>query len=165
MKGIPKINKKSFIETRYCNFGKFIINHYQLNKNILLLKYPGTIAPVSRIRRTIISDDFKNLIIDLIDTQKINIDLQKKLSDAEIKIFELLLLLSNLKHHLNYQKQTKTIDDYVHRFNILRGSLAAGDDSIKLRDELIEIIKLLNNKTINKISDDVANELLEILKY
>lgn len=164
MKGIQKIKKKSLIETRYYPFGNFILNHFQLNNNILLVKYPQTLAPVAKIKSTQITDDFKILLIDLIDTGKINIDLQKKLGDIETNIFELLLLMAGLKVHLNYKRQVRSIDDYIHRFNILRGSLVAGDDSVELRTELTEIIKLLNNKAINKISDDVAFELLNILK-
>ena len=54
MKGIEKQKKESFIIERYVPFGKFIINHYQLDKNILLVKYPS-LAPVPKLKRTIIS--------------------------------------------------------------------------------------------------------------
>ena len=164
VKGIKKLKQKSFIEERYIQFGKFIINHFKLDENILLIKYPTSLAPVAKIKRTVISDDFKRLLIDLLDTNVINIDLQKKLNDAEITIFELLLRMAGLKQHLNYKKQTRGIDDYVHRFNILRGELVAGNDSRLLKDELTDIIQLLSNKAINKISDDVATELIDILK-
>ena len=164
VKGIKKLKQKSFIEERYIQFGKFIINHFKLDENILLIKYPTSLAPVAKIKRTVISDDFKRLLIDLLDTNVINIDLQKKLNDAEVTIFELLLRMAGLKQHLNYKKQTRGIDDYVHRFNILRGELVAGNDSRLLKDELTSIIQLLSNKAINKISDDVATELIDILK-
>jgi len=165
MKGIESQKKQPFIIARYCKFGKFILNHYKLSQNILLIKYPKSLAPFSKIKATVISDNFKNLLTDLIHTNVINIDLQKSLNDSEIKIFDLLIFSANLSSHLNYKKQTRTIDDYVKRYNLLLSSLKAGDDSIELRDEISNIIKLLNNKNVDKISDDIANELLELLKY
>ena len=164
VKGINKVKKLTFVEVRYVAFGNFIINHFKLNENKLLIKYPGSHAPVPKIRSTIISNDFKRLMIDLLDTKKINIDLQKKLNATETTLFELLLRLAGLKEHLNYKKHTMSIDDYVHRFEVLRGELIAGNDSNEMKIELINIIKLLNNKSINKISDEDAQELIEILK-
>ena len=66
--------------------------------------------------------------------------------------------------HLNYKKQTLNIDDYVHRYTILKGELMAGNQSIETKLEMIDIIKLLNNKSINKISDEDATYMIETLR-
>jgi len=164
VKGIPKVKQCNFIEVRYVSFGKFIINHFKLKENKLLIKYPTSHAPVPKIKSTVISNDFKRLMIDLLDTKKINIDLQKKLSIKETELFELLLRLAGLYEHLNYKKQTLNIDDYVHRYTILKGELMAGNQSIETKLEMIDIIKLLNNKSINKISDEDATYMIETLR-
>ena len=162
MKGIQKQKKESFIIERYVEFGKFIINHYQLDKNILLVKYPKTLAPIPKLRRKIISDELKMLLQNLIDTQIINIDLQKEISIEEITIFENLLNLSGLTKYLNYKRIDKTIQDYVHRYEVLKGGLIAGNQSIELKEELIKILKLFINKNI--IDPESGFELIEILK-
>jgi hypothetical protein len=153
--------KTSFREKNYKEFGKFIINHAKLNKNILLIKYPKSLAPVSKIRSTKISNDFKNLIVDLLDTETINVVLQKKLKLNEVELFELLLRVSGLKEQLNYKKIEQSDEDLVHRFYILRGELTAGNDSEIMKQELISVINILNSK--GKINNTDAIELIAIL--
>ena len=90
-----KQNKDSYIVKRYIRFGKFDLNHYQLNENnILLVKYPKSRGPVAKLKSTKVSNNFKSLIHDLIDTQKINKAIQKKLNTKEMDLFELLITKS-----------------------------------------------------------------------
>jgi hypothetical protein len=161
MKGIKKIKKESFIVERYIPFGKFILNHFQLDKNILLVKYPKTIAPVPKLRRKIISDNLKILLQNLIETQNINTDLQSEISTEEIKIFEDLLFLSGLTKHLKYKRIDRTIKDALHRYEVLKGGLLAGNQSIELKEELITILNLFVNKNI--IDSEEGHELITIL--
>jgi hypothetical protein len=149
--------------SRYIKFGKLMLNHFQLNKNILLVKHPSR-GPVGKIRSVKISNSFKSLIHDLLDTQTINKALQKTLSHSEMNLFELLIQMAGLADQLQYEAQSVDVDTYIHRFEILRGQLVAGNDSNLLKKELREIIKILNEKSINKISDIDAAELLDILK-
>jgi len=162
MKGIEKQTKTG----RYVEFGKFILNYYQLeNNNILLIKYPKTLGPVPKLKSTIISDNFKFFLQDLINSQIINIDLQKEISTEEIKLFENLLNLSGLTQHLKYKRIDgidRTIQDTIHRFEVLKGGLIAGNQSIELKEELSKILKLFINKNI--IDTEAGFELIEILK-
>ena len=161
MKGIQKQKKVSFIIERYVEFGKFIINHYQLDKNILLVKYPK-LGPVPKLRRTKISDEFKMLLQNLIDTQLIDIDLQKQLKNDEILIFENLINLSGLIKYLNYKRfDNLNIQDYVHRYKLLSSGMNAGNQSIEIKQELTEILKLFINRDI--IDSKEGFELIEIL--
>ena len=161
MKGIEQQKKQSFIIERYVEFGKFIINHYQLDKNILLVKYPKTLAPVPKLRRKIISEELKMLLQNLLDTQIIDIDLQKEISTKEIQILENLLNLSGLKTYLNYKRIDKTIQDYVHRYKLLTAAMNAGNQSIEIKNELISILTIFINKKI--IDSKEGYELIEIL--
>ena len=158
MKGIEKQTKTG----RYVEFGKFILNYYQLeNNNILLIKYPKTLGPVPKLRRKIISDELKILLQNLIDTQLINIDLQKEISIEEITLFENLLNFSGLTKYLNYKRIDKNIQDYIHRYEVLKGGLMAGNQSIELKNELISILTIFINKNI--IDSKEGFELIEIL--
>jgi len=148
----------------YHVFGKFILNRRKLNENVLLIKYPKSMGPIARLRATTISDSFKNLINDILDTQRINIDLQRDLEGDEDKLFETLLHLAGLKQRLQYQNIQPTMEFYVKRFNILKGSLIAGNDSVEVKDELENIISLLSNPTVGKISPSDAVDLINALK-
>lgn len=163
-KNVKKKHKISYKEINYYTFGKFILNRKILNdENILLIKYPKSHGNVPKLRRTIISDTFKNLINDLLDTQQLNIQIQKNLTDKEQDLLDLLLSLSLLKKQLNFSKQYKDINDYVIRFKILQGSISAGNDSDDIKNELIDIINILSNPIINKISIDNAIMLKDCL--
>jgi hypothetical protein len=164
LKNKIKGTKNSYIVTRYIRFGKFNLNHFQLNNNILLVKHPASHGPVAKIRRTQVSNNFKSLLHDLLDTQKINTALQKRLSTTEMDLFELLINLSGLAEQLDYSRQTMSVDDHVDNFEVLRGELVAGNTSKILKEELIGVIQILNAEPINKISDKDAIELIAILK-
>jgi hypothetical protein len=162
-----KIKQKQTIEEmkqkNYVDFGIFILNINQLKKNVLLIKYKRTIAPVNKLRRTAITDDFKNLLTDLIDTQEINIELQKELNDEEQELFEKLLTISKIAKPLKYKRYTKSIEDYLHRIMIIQGSMNSGNTSDILKQEAIDIINILSNPIIKKISIEDAKMLIESL--
>jgi hypothetical protein len=147
---------------RYVRLGKFDLNHYKLKENILLLKYPVSRAPVGKIRATKISDEYKALLHDLMDTQKINTVLQRRLNKSESALFELMIRLAGLTEQLDYKKQVMTVDDYIHRFDIARCELSAGNDSSLLKEELIELIEILNGH--GKIDDSDSKEFISMLK-
>lgn len=167
--GVAKRKPKKRVPTQfeldnYHVFGKFILNRHRLNnKNILLIKYPKSMGPVQKLPGQEISDTFKNLINDILDTQRINIDLQRELTEEEDSLLELLLRLAGLKQKLQYQTVPVSVETYVKRFNILKGSMASGNDSWEVKRELRDIINLLSNPTIGKISVEQAKELLEVL--
>ena len=117
-----------------------------------------------KLKRTIISDNFKFFFEDLLDKQIINIDLQKEISTEEIKILEKLLNLSGLTQYLKYKKIgfDRNIQDTIQRFEVLKGGLLAGNQSIELKEELSKILQLFLNKNI--IDSEAGFELIEILK-
>lgn len=159
-----KEHKKSANKELYCNFGKLILNLKKLNENILLIKYPSK-APVPKLRRTVISDDFKAIINDLLDTKKINIQLQKELNDKEQDLFDLLMNVSGLKNYLNYKRIYKDVNYYMNKFEILRGSLNAGNNNMEIKNELMDIIDLLSNKIYNKIPVEEVKDFKDCVLY
>lgn len=162
MKGL-KNTQQTLIERRYYPFGKYIINHYQLRENnILLVKNPNTLSPIY-LKRTSISNEFRNLLIDLLDTQKINIELQEQVDNKEQEILEKLLQKANLTNQLDFKKRTPNIETYIKRFKLIQGTLAAGNYNDKIIDEAKEIIKILSSPLINKISLKDAEMLLDCL--
>jgi hypothetical protein len=162
-KKAEKSSFESIMEKYYVSFGKYIINTKQLNNNILLIKSIKSLGAVNKLRRTPITDEFKNLIIDLLDTGKLNIQTQKKLTQTEIVLLEHLLNISGLTEVLNYSRREKDTNDYLDRLILIQGTLEAGNDNTDIKKEAIDIIKLLSNPNINKISIIDAEMLINSL--
>lgn len=158
---MSQLNK---LKKGYVEFGeKLILNRLYLNENKLLVKYRKSHAPLERIRQTPISDDLKSLLIDLIDTNKINIDLQKELNNDEMLVFETLMKFSRRKEELCYQRRYKDADDYIKRFQLLQASIVAGNTSNPLiLNELVDIIHTLNQLKI--ITNDDAMAMISELQ-
>jgi hypothetical protein len=121
-------------------------------------------GPVANLKSTKVTNNFKNLINDLLDSKKINTTLQKKLNKKETDLFELLIKKSGLSSQLEYVRLELDVEHIIHQFELLRGELVAGNTSILLKEELIEVIQTLNDKSVNRIPDTDAKELIEILK-
>jgi hypothetical protein len=148
----------------YTEFGKYILNMRQLlEKNKLLIKYKS-MAPVPEIRGIKVSDDFVSLINDIVDTNKINIQTQKKLSSVEMDLLEKLLKICKLKDKLHYHRVSMDIPDIMHRFEILRGGILAGNHSAELIEEIVNVISFLTIPSVNKIEKVDANEMISYLK-
>lgn len=161
-RGKYRKTKENFIDALYHQFGKYIINRRQLNKNKILIKYPKHLGPVAGFPGIEISDTLKSLIDDILDTNRINIQTQKNLSTTEADYFDKLIKKCGLVDVLNYQYRTRDIHDYIQRFEVLRGSYLAGNMDVV--NELTNIIHLLSNPAIARISQQDAEEMLNELK-
>ena len=157
-----KADSRSFKEINYTEFGIFSLHLTMLNNNKLLVKYSRSFAPVPQIRQTKISNIFKYLIIDLLDTQKINIDLQKQLNESESDLLELLLTKSKTIGLLDYKRMSidpkKLINTYKTRLTILQGSFGAGNENVEIIDESKALINKLHQ--LNEISLNDYNILI-----
>ena len=160
-KGKYKKSKQDFKDAYYHQFGKYILNRRQLNLNKLLIKYKGHLGPVAGFPSKNISDTFKSLINDILDINQINIQTQKQLSVTEADLFDALIKKCALVNVLEYEYRTKDMNDYMQTFEVLRGAYLAGNEDVK--EELKDVINLLSNPAINKISKEDANEMLSEL--
>jgi hypothetical protein len=156
--------KKTYLDN-YVQFGsRTQINIRKLEDNIILIKYIKNLGPLKNFpAQRHISNELKMILQDLIETGKINVDAQKKLSQPDIQLFERILSLCKLKNYLQYKRYVPTIDDHIERFELLRSSLVAGNQSEEIKQELVELIKLLSNPFVSKISVEDANEFIELL--
>lgn len=155
------------LKKHYIEFGKLQINETQLHtNNKLMISYiSGSPVMNKDLRTQIISDDLASILIGIIDTLPQNeIDVKKvnRLSAKERKIFNSLIHLSGLARDLKYKQKPITVQDMVDRFEIVQGSIIAGNDSQEVINEAIELIKDL--RLAGRIPADKAVELLEELK-
>jgi hypothetical protein len=149
-------------KAHYKTFGKFIINMNLLHGGTLLVKYESY-APVYKIKRTTVSTFFVDFLANLLDTGVINLELFKKLTFRDNKIFENLITRAKLANQLGYYKIEKKLDEdqLKVRFEVLRGQLLIGNDNEDIIEELIHIINELFK--INKISEQDKNDLINSL--
>ena len=149
-------------KAHYKTFGKFMINMDLLHANELLVKYVSY-APVYKIKRSPISTYFTDFLCDLLDTGTINVELYKKLTFKDNRIFDNLVVRAKLANQLGYHKIEQKFDEehLKTRFEVLRGEILAGNDNTELFDELKFVINELSNK--GKISNTDRDELLNEL--
>lgn len=154
----------SYKEKYYRPFGRLVINTQYLNDMevpYILIKHNNVqrMSPVPLLRRTQISEQFRKLLNHYLETNEISKELQKELSDKEqIDILKIACYVAKIP----FEFQSKSVDDYVKRFNSLKDKLIEGDNSVK--EELKEILILLSNPIINKISKEDADEFLEVIE-
>lgn len=148
---------------KYLEFGKFIINMNLLNKNILLLKYKNSYAPIPNLRRTMISDDLKNMVFYLLDTGEINYQTGMSLNNLEKEIFDILISKSGLNIMLKYDKNKmkEDLDLIIEQYEILKGEIIAGNDNPKIIKDLKDILrKLVKYKKVSQSdAEDILKEL------
>jgi hypothetical protein len=145
-------------EKNYKEFGKFIINVKMLYQNYLSIKYKSG-APVPKIKKTKISDDFFESMIYLFDTGKIDYEKLRELTNEENDLFKNLMMLSGLYEILkyNYKDTRENIEDILDDYEILKGELEAGNNN---PDILVKCKIVLKKLFIyNKITQEQYNEL------
>lgn len=113
---------------------KYAIDTKLLGKNLLSLKYSSTGNPHQKFRKTLITDNGKEFVNDLIQHNKPNNELFEKLDFKEKRLMNRLCEYLDLDSELSYD------DDFQKNFNILYGSYMAGNDSIYVKNQLKKYI-------------------------
>ena len=130
----------------YRTFGKYVMHIPHLTeKNVLNIKYPS-LGSIPTIKPMTISDDYKDFIIDVMNTSRVNDKAFNSLSNHEQKHFERITKGAGL---IDTFKLKRSGDDEerkeVDRFNLLRGNYLGGNNS----DDVVKELKGLVVKFIN----------------
>ena len=146
----------------YKEFGKFIINSRLLYENELLLKYKKSYAPTT-VKRQPISDDFMTVILFLLETQTIDYEKLRELSEKENNLFKECMMKSGLFETLkyDYSLSREKIDDIIEEYEILKGQIEAGNDNPEILDDVKKV--MLKLRKYEKIDEDEYNEIIESL--
>ena len=150
------------IKKNYKKFYKLQINVMKLLDNKLMVLYE-TGSPFSRyIKTRTISPEFASVLLNLIDTNELNYEMIKRLTEEEKKLFNIIMTQSGAKTELKYKEPELTEEDLLKRFELLQGSIQAGNNSNEVLKEGIDILKRLNK--IGRIDDEQLNEILNSLE-
>lgn len=139
-------------------FGKIMIRKDPLMRKNILNCYKGKGMKKLRINglpNTAISDDFKRLLLN----NKINSN-KMKLSNDELALFSKLTNIAKVsldgkkKDFMN--KYFMDLEEAEKRLSTLVGSLVSGNNSIRLKNEILEIISLLERSGVYSPSKAVT---------
>lgn len=139
-----KIGKGISVEEqpRYKTFGKYIIHiPYLENDNVLNVKFKS-MGSIPSIKPVSIDDNFKDFIIDILNTSQVNQKHYNSLTEAEKAHFHKIVKGAGLSNALKFKADDK-IDDKkdIKRLDILVGQIVAGNDNDKVMKEAKELIK------------------------
>ena len=146
----------------YSHFGKYIIHiPYLMDKNLFNLKYPS-MGSIPSIKPITISDDYKDLVLDVLENGKVNERQLKKLQDHEIRHFEKVVSGAGLNEVLNLKRgNTEQEKKDLDRYYLLRGEIDAGNNADKVIKELRGlIVKFMNDGRVHK--SEGLNLLMEL---
>ena len=146
----------------YRQFGKYVIHiPHLLNNKTANFKYPS-LGSIPTIKPLTISDDYKDLLLEVLQTGKLNKKELERLPQNEIKHFERVAVGAGLVEQLG-MKIGNTEEDKADakRFELLRGEYLAGNNNDKMIKELRQLItKFINTGRIHKTEG--LNLLLEL---
>ena len=129
-------------QPRYRTFGKYIIHiPYLENDNVLNVKFQS-MGSIPSIKPVSIDDNFKEFIMDILNTSQVNQQHYNSLTEAEKAHFHKIVKGAGLSNTLKF-KADDNIDDKkdVKRLDILVGQIVAGNDNDKVMKEAKELIK------------------------
>ena len=138
--GIPK-------SSSYVPFGRYTVNVYKLNDDILMMKTPKAGA-IPNIPTTKISSSLCSIVKTLLNKQIVEFETISKLNDDDKRLLHKVATKSHIHVSVpspDKDKQQQEMD----RFNILRGEIIAGNDNKGLIKEFkVMLMKFMNNGTI-----------------
>jgi len=136
----------------YAHFGKYIIHMPHLNdKNVFNVKYPSK-GSIPSIKPMTISDDYKDFVMEVLESGKMNDRMLKKLPEQEIRHFEKVVSGAGLTEVLKLKRgNTDSEKKDMDRYYLLRGEIEAGNNAETVVKELRGlIVKFMNDGRVNK---------------
>jgi len=163
MQGIEPVAKVDRSELYY-SFGTFCIHKKSLGDNILNLKYKSY-SQVHKFPKRQISADLRDILVDAIETKKINNKLFSALTDSDKDFLTDLISEAKLKETFpNIFKSGNGIavnEPALERWEILKGQLVSGNTNNEIKKEM----RLLINKFMKEklITAQEGFGILELL--
>jgi len=145
----------------YKQFGKYVMHYPHLMNNVFNVKYPS-LGSIPAIKPKTISDEYKEFVIDVFETGKVNERLFNNLDEEERTHFHRVCKGAGLLEMFKLKKgETDEEREDLERFNLLKGSYVAGNNSESVIRELRGLItKFIHEGRITK--NEGLSMLMEI---
>ena len=122
---------------KHFSFGKYHISIARLKDNVLSVRTEKKNYPMSSV---VITNDVRDLLLDYKDHGKFNLSLYNKLVGNNKTIMDKLLKSSGMDDHLHIRINNDDMNQLLERYDLLRGGILAGNDSVEVRKELKNIV-------------------------
>lgn len=163
MKGVSAPVKLDRSELYY-SFGVFAVHKKSLGDNILNLKYKS-FSQVHKYPKRQISDDLKDILVDAIETKKINNKLFNALTDSDKSFLTELVNEAKLRETFpNIFKSGNGIainEPALERWEIVKGEFLAGNSNAEIKKEMRVLINQFMKQKL--ISAQEGFGILEML--
>ena len=136
--------------------GKFTVDLDKLKQNILSVKYSSCRGSVAGLKVERVSDDVKNVVMDIV-LDKFNSNLFKKMLTDDQRI------VSNFVRTLKIKNVDMDAFDraYQHEYELLLGEVNSGNNNDKIKKQLKQyILRGINEKLIPRAQG--LNQILEL---
>ena len=141
----------------YSNFGKFLIHNPSLKEGKLNIKFPS-LASHPKFKREKISDKLRQVLLELLENNKLSNELYNQLNLKEKETFDRLAYFAGIKEKIGSGLYSKEKEEQK-EFELLKYQILSGNNS---RRGLEKMKKLLNKFVKeNKISESDSKELLQ----
>lgn len=138
-------------EPTYKTFGKYVVHVPYLHNNTANFKYKS-LGGIPAIKPMPISNEYKDFILDVLATGKMNEKDLRRLDKKEVKHFEKVVSGAGLNGHFKLNKSTddEEVKDLA-RFELLRGEYLAGNNAPTLIKELrSHVLKFMDGGRIKR---------------
>lgn len=153
-------DRNEVARARHAKLGSKFISIQRLNQKKLALKYPN--GKNTNIGVKNLSDGMVKLLRDLITNNKFNREVYNNLSTEDKKLFDLVLVKTDLKNSKDFLKEDlhelkPTNDQLRERYNVLTGQIFAGNNNKKILEELKKVAldlykyQMINEEDFRKI--------------
>ena len=125
---------------KYLEFGKYCIHIKSLKQHFLNVKYKKSLSNIPYFPKQLISKAFADFILETLENKKVNQRMLESLPSKEQKLFKKLALQAEFDHTLKISTNDEDENALEERFEVLRGSVMAGNNSTQMLRELKSII-------------------------
>lgn len=125
------------MSSKHLSFGKYEISIPRLKENILSVR---TNKKNSAMPPIIITDTVRDLLLDYRDHEKFNITNYNKLQPHNKEVMDRLLKQSGMDDVLGIRISHEEMGHLLERYELLKGAVLGGNDSIEVRKELKQVV-------------------------
>tara|TARA_R110001592_G_scaffold84637_4_gene250139 strand:- start:822 stop:1340 length:519 start_codon:yes stop_codon:yes gene_type:complete len=149
--------------SEYIPFGKYLLSLKQLQKNRFMLRTKAR-NPVLSFRTIVLTRRTKAIVQNLLRQNPISFEDIDSLNEEEKEQIDTIVSKTDITDRLKIPNTKRSkLEKDLHKFNVLRGSIIAGNDSTELLKDFR--LLLLHLTTENYISKKECNEvLMEMLR-
>merc|ERR1712070_1202839 len=143
----------------YSNFGKFLIHNPSLKEGRLNIKFPS-LASHPKFKREKISDKLRQILLELLENNKLSYELYNQLNSQEKETFDRLAYFAGIKEKIGSGIYSKEKEEQK-EFELLKYQILSGNNSRKGLEKMKRLISKFVKE--NKIKEEDSKGLVDYI--